>query len=271
MELKLTLSNPRFNTAIPVDYQYYLSSWVYGVLEKGDAAYSKFLHEQGYAVANDSLKRFKLFCFSGLEIAAYQLDRDRELLYIQSEQFCLYLRFHIGDALENFIAGVFKDQTLILKTGFDTTASFEIVRVETSWIKQTENQAWIATKSPIVLSTKSETGHEQYLSPLDEGYTHVFFHNLLDKFKATGADLPPFWDVDKFGLEIVNKRLVRSKLVRIRKNNREDIRVKGYHYEFKIIAPSEIIQVGLEAGFGKYSASGFGFSVVRTIGKKVEK
>ena len=36
-------------------------------------------------------------------------------------------------------------------------------------------------------------------------------------------------------------------------------KVRGYYYEFEIKAPAEIIEIGLNAGFGSMNALGFGF------------
>ena len=72
MELKITFSNPGNNTVIPIDYQYYLSSWMYKIINDGDAEYATFLHDTGYKVqsttsnddkAFESSRVFKLFNF----------------------------------------------------------------------------------------------------------------------------------------------------------------------------------------------------------------
>lgn len=59
-QIKFRLEGKR--QVLPLNYQYPLSSWIYKVLEKGDAALSGFLHREGYRLENG--KTFKLFTFS---------------------------------------------------------------------------------------------------------------------------------------------------------------------------------------------------------------
>jgi CRISPR-associated endoribonuclease Cas6 len=47
MELQLRLQTIHGN-AIPINYQYELSSWIYKVIERADAQYSDFLHNKGF-------------------------------------------------------------------------------------------------------------------------------------------------------------------------------------------------------------------------------
>jgi CRISPR/Cas system endoribonuclease Cas6 (RAMP superfamily) len=42
MELKLTFKNDNSKgTDIPIDYQYFVASWIYSIISKGDAEYEK--------------------------------------------------------------------------------------------------------------------------------------------------------------------------------------------------------------------------------------
>jgi len=56
-QIKFRLEGKR--QVLPLNYQYPLSSWIYKVLQKGDAGLSDFLHREGYRLENG--KTFKLF------------------------------------------------------------------------------------------------------------------------------------------------------------------------------------------------------------------
>jgi CRISPR-associated endoribonuclease Cas6 len=43
-----------------MDYQYYISAWIYKVLGKADAGFAGFLHSEGY---RDGLKASSCFVF----------------------------------------------------------------------------------------------------------------------------------------------------------------------------------------------------------------
>ncbi len=58
MELRLTLKCLDTTPVLPINYQYELSAWIYGVLRKADAAYATFLHHRGYSAGQKLLELF---------------------------------------------------------------------------------------------------------------------------------------------------------------------------------------------------------------------
>ncbi|MCU0430987.1 MAG: hypothetical protein MUF42_13565 [Cytophagaceae bacterium] len=71
MILNLTFENPQAISAIPLNYQYYLGSWVYKIIAEGDHDFARFLHQKGYV---QGAKNFKLFTFSMLQVPEYRLE-----------------------------------------------------------------------------------------------------------------------------------------------------------------------------------------------------
>jgi CRISPR-associated endoribonuclease Cas6 len=270
MELKITFSNPNSNSNIPIDYQYFLSSWMYKVISEGDEKYAAFLHDTGYRASSPSghgttmeapttatSRVFKLFNFSNLHIPKFKIEK--EILYIQSGTISLKARFKVDTALENFVKGLFTGQSLTIKNGFNRMAEFAITSVETSIIHAEEDTIQLKALSPIVVSKKRPDGSEEYLSPEHEEYEHLFFHNLLGKYTAAGGQLKSEWQDAVYSFKLNKNRKVQSKLISISKPNQAPIKVKGYLFEFELQAPSELIEIGLLAGFGKENAMGFGF------------
>lgn len=267
MELKITFSNPTPNTPIPIDYQYYLSSWMYKIISKGDEEYAAFLHNTGYKTPSSSTtldaptfgttRVFKLFNFSNLHIPKFRIEKD--LIYIQNETISLKARFKVDKAVENFIKGLFTGQSLTIKNGFNQMAEFAVISVETDITKIEETALQLKALSPIVISKKRTDGTDEYLSPEHEEYEQIFFHNLLGKYMAAGEQLKPEWQDSVHSFRLNWNKKVQSKLISITKPNKSPIKVKGYLYEFELQAPSELIEMGLLAGFGKENAMGFGF------------
>ena len=76
MRFKITLTPDKrvFGYALPINYQYELSSFIYHTLACANAEYSTWLHENGFVT---DTKRFKLFSFSNLIFPAYKIVSDR--------------------------------------------------------------------------------------------------------------------------------------------------------------------------------------------------
>jgi CRISPR-associated endoribonuclease Cas6 len=261
MEIKLSFRNPGSNTSIPIDYQYYLASWVYSVIKSGDEQYATFLHEQGYKPHESSNKLFKLFCFSNLLVDSYSIQKHRSLLTIHDDVFHLRMRFKVDETLENFIKGIFTDQRLTLKSSFNEMVHFDITSVETTRLTIPEDKARIRTLSPIFLS-KIVDNNTKYLSPEDKEFENTLFQNLLDKYIAAGGTIPQEWTNATQKISLPPYVKIRSKKNDIKKGSDRPIEVKSYTFDFDIEAPKELIEIGLLAGFGRDNAMGFGYGEV---------
>lgn len=285
MELTLTFSNPAHNAKIPIDYQYFLSSWMYKIIHEGDEGYGDFLHNRGYKVPSNGRidstisdttiiaelkgsKVFKLFNFSNLLLPKLKIIKEENLILVQSDSFKLKVRFKIDAALEHFIKGLFTGQSLTLKNGFDSMCSFDISSVESKQVNLDKEKVIIKLLSPIVISKRRTDSSEEYLSPTHEDYERLFFKNLLDKYLASGGQLNPQWQDATHQFRLLDPDAVRSKLITISKPHQRPIKVKGYLCKFELHAPVEILETGLLAGFGKDNAMGFGFGEVENLNYK---
>lgn len=124
MQFRLTLTGP-IGQLIPINYQYPLSACIYKIIERADAAYSLFLHNQGHH-SPGRLKSFKLFTFSNLSMPCRRID-DR--LQIQSNQAEMQIAFHIPETAEKFVIGIFKDQRVEIADKY-SKAAFTVSQVE---------------------------------------------------------------------------------------------------------------------------------------------
>ncbi|MFA5535318.1 MAG: CRISPR-associated endoribonuclease Cas6, partial [Mariniphaga sp.] len=82
MRIKLTLNRTTKQRMLPMDYQYYISAWIYKVLFQADKNFAQFLHEKGYGQSDTKL--YKLFCFSRLNFGKPKLWKEKKLFEIAS-------------------------------------------------------------------------------------------------------------------------------------------------------------------------------------------
>ncbi len=253
MRFKLIFAvNTHRNPILPFNYQYELSSWIYKIIRKADEEYAYFLHQDGY---ESNQKSFKFFCFSNLLIPQYKVVKDVGFL-LQSHQIALFVSFYVDKAAEKFVTGLFENQQGSIGTQ-EVQLDFRVERIETAPIRLNKEKVTLQTLSPLVIAQKNQQAKKKYLSPLDNGFKELFINNLLEKYKASRKEIPPAWQNYPFSLE-ANEKSVRSKLITIKQNTSNPIRVKGYLFDFTLQAPRELLEVGLAAGFGNENAQGFG-------------
>ena len=267
MRIKITFKLSGRRQVLPLNYQYPLSAWVYKVLARGDKKFSEFLHEVGYKMENQ--KTFKLFTFSNLQfpVNTYRIIRGSDRMEIFSRKAFLMLAFQIPVAAEKFVVGLFNEQKAEIG---DRISKIEMEVGTIEMLKEPEftSRMTIRSLSPIVVTRKTETDkYEQYLKPGDPDYEQLFFKNLTDKHNAfqrqTQQETEGF-DPNNLHFRCLTKN-PRSQLQLIKAFTDAEVKVRGYRYEFEIIAPPALITTGLNSGFGAMNALGFGFGEV--VGK----
>lgn len=238
-------------------------SWIYGRLHETDQAYAQFLHQSGYQT-NYSLKNFKHFTFSNFEISRLSkpIKAGDSCMWLSNEPIRVLVSFFIDKAAEDFIIGLFRNQTLSI---YDTMyqASFNIERIE-SLPNQvfTDKAVVLQTISPMVVARKKTDGNDEYLSPEDTDFAAYFAFNLIEKYnslhkEAIKVDIGTAAQLIKF--KLLNKEKMKSRLVYIKQDKISETKVRAYNnFCFELTAPSEVLEVGFWGGFGKHSANGFG-------------
>jgi CRISPR-associated endoribonuclease Cas6 len=235
---------------LPINYQYEFSAWIYKVLYQGDKAFAGWLHEQGYAYGK---KRFKLFTFSQLE-TYYKIFKDRfKLLSDEAE---LIVTFHIDEAVQHFISGLFKDRQFSIGDK-RSRVSFEVQTVETLQEPVFKEEMVFKALSPICVSKPVDNNGKlraKYLMPGDEDFELRFINNLFSRYKAlnrngmTGSE----------GIEVNVKGKAKSRLIKIKADTPAQTKVRGSLFNFTCKAPAELLRLGYEAGFGEKNSLGFG-------------
>ena len=263
MRFTLTLRPLTNKQPLIFNYQYPFMAWVYGRLNEADQQYAEFLHQKGYQV-NHSLKNFKHFTFSNFQITrlAQPIKSGDSYMKLSEEPVKVLVSFYIDKAAEDFIVGLFRNQTVSI---YDNShrASFNIERIESLPIENFENQSVILqTLSPIVVARKKADGKDEYLSPEDPEFAAYFAYNLMEKYNSVNPDAMKV-DVETAArlvkFRLLKKDKLKSRLVAIKQDKASETKVRAFtNFSFEVSAPAEVLEVGFLGGFGKHCANGFG-------------
>lgn len=253
MRFKITLNRTGRQRMLPMDYQYYLSAWIYKVIGKADPEFSNFLHSEGYT---SGYKQFKLFNYSPLNFGRPTLWKEKTLFEIHTDQLSLSVSFHLAEAAEKFIIGLFNNQQLYIGdqfNGLDLVVA-QVERLPDPEIATTMNYRAV---SPVVICLKDENSkYAQYLSPFDDGYNDSIRKNLWTKYGSIPNRTSEPKD-QNFRFKL--KGEPKSKLVTIKPYTPKQSKVRGFVFEFTLTCPAEIQQLILNCGIGEKNAMGFGW------------
>lgn len=242
MRLKVTLK-PLEDKFIDMNYNYYLTSIIYKLLNKSNAEFANILHNQGYSVGD---KKFKLFTYSMLNCSKYKIDGS--LIQFQDK-----ITWYISSPVNNFV--LYFAQSLLdenkIKIG---EAEFLVLNVEVLKSLEIRNNMMLKCLSPIVVNTGMVIQGEfkqYYLSPENEKFVENIKNNLLRKYFAFTHKLPA--DLS-FEMKIINiDKCLKGKRISIK-----DSFVKGYTPIFEVKGSEELIKIGYECGFGSKNSMGLG-------------
>ncbi|MBC3787236.1 CRISPR-associated endoribonuclease Cas6 [Spirosoma utsteinense] len=277
MQFRLTLRPVASQTLVPFNYAYRLSAFIYAVLADADKQYADFLHGKGYEFS--STRRFKLFTFSDLIMPNARLDMKAGGLWINSPHIEWVVSFYVDTAAQHFIMGLFQDQRCVIASPKHRAnpgranpgrAEFIIERVEAVPVEIRSQTVQLRTLSPVVIAEKDARGMDQYLHPSDEQFGPLLVSNVLAKYSSIQTAVPageaPADSIDAGSLTY---RLLanagrqaaqpKSRLVTIKEGSREETKVRGYYgFMFELSGPSELLELAVLAGVGRYNAEGFG-------------
>lgn len=253
MRLRITFSQGGKKQLIPINYNYFISSFLYRTIETADPAYSEWLHDCGYASGS---KTFKFFTFSGLHIPERELVHN-SYINVLSPKIELTVSMLSEKAVENFVIGMFENKKLKIHNNC-ASSEFDIYTVEQIPDPQFTSDMTFRTMSPMVISKNviyRDRPSAKYLSPDDEDFEDYFVRNLNEKYCALpvkhSQEIPA---IESF--ECIDT--AKSRLVTIREGLPEQTKVKGYIFSFRLKGSPELMKLGYEAGFGNSCSLGFG-------------
>lgn len=252
MRFSITLTRTGKQRMLPIDYQYYLSAWIYKVIENADPVFADFLHSTGYTGGSH---QFKLFCYSPLELGKPTLWKEKALLELNTDTVYLQVSFLLPEAAEKFIVGLFKSQSVYLGdrfNGIDLLVSSIEHLPEPAFTEKVRYRAI----SPVVISFLPEgKKYSTYLAPDNGGYKDLLTQHLNRKYQSIPGVDPSFG----FNLVFSLLNTPRSKLVTIKPYSPQQSKVRGYLFNFDLTAPPEIHRMIYSSGFAEKNSTGFGW------------
>ncbi len=252
---------------LPVNYNYFLSSAIYNLLQFGKPEFSKFLHDKGFRLEN---KSYKLFTFA-LQFEKFALQGDK--LELLSPNATLFVSSPlIDDFLKSMVIGAFRRKSFTLKIN-EQEFLFDVIQIEKTPQPEFKEEMKFTMLTPMVLSTKEKdsTKNSQYYIRFSDDINlinKIFNNNLKNKFKLIkrreydGEDLIFEWDRNYINRALSKNKRITKKISIFSGNNVID--VIGNLAPFRLRGNPELIEIGYEAGFGEKNSMGFG--MVKAVG-----
>jgi CRISPR-associated endoribonuclease Cas6 len=258
MRIQITFNRTGKQRMLPMDYQYFISAWIYKVLKQADQDFASFLHEKGYG--NSPHKLYKLFCFSRLNFGKPKLWKERKLFEINSSGISLEVSFDVPEVATTFIKGLFMEQDFFLGNRFNGI-DMKVTNVEALPETQYVETMHYRLLSPWVVGFKPKNAKQaQYLKPEDEGFLKLSEKHILEKYNNTRQKtLSP----DKISLNPFPP-YKRSGFL-IKPDTPQQTRVVGNIFDFELTAPVEVHQMAWNAGVSEKGTLGFGWVELQTI------
>ena len=236
---------------LPINYNYFLASAIYGFLRESDPEYANFLHQDGYELEN---RRFKLFTFSQLMAKRREIRGDQ--IHFRSP-LTWYVSSSQEPFLENFAAALIGVGILQIEGHRLQVQDVEVLRQP-----RFEPQMTFRCLSPITMSTVREREGKlakHYCLPDDPQFSELVRQNLIRKYKAVYQH-PPTEEsfAMTFDQAYIEKREGRvTRLV-----DYKSVKIRGVVSPFHVIGAPALIRVGYECGFGDKNSAGFGMAEV---------
>ncbi|NOZ24544.1 MAG: hypothetical protein GXO94_00375 [Nitrospirae bacterium] len=274
MRITLTLRPVRRDVTLPVNYNYFLTTMIYGILGRSSEDFSSFLHDEGFKLGG-SRKGFKLFTYSMLMGKDVSVSGDRILFGGDN------VRWHISSPVDAFvehlIAGVFAAGQEIRIGPEGAEASFLIERVETQPVPVFKESMRFTCLSPVTVSkvvdgvfppggsngwsrssdSCGRRGHSRchYIRPWEEGFSDAVRRNLEKKHELLTGFRP---DSPDFSIRIDEEYMNRRAGKIMKKINFKGTDIVGFLAPFEVRGNPDLIRVGYETGFGEKGSMGFG-------------
>ena len=241
---------------LPINYNYFLASAIYGFLRESDPEYADFLHQDGYELEN---RRFKLFTFSQLMAKRREIREDQ--IHFRSP-LTWYVSSSQEPFLENFAAALMGVGILQIEGHRLRVQDVEVLRQPRFGPQMT-----FRCLSPITMSTMRERDGQlgtHYCLPDDPKFSELVRQNLIRKYEAAHRQPPTEKSFAMtFDQAYMNKREGRvTRLV-----NYKGIRIRGVVSPFHVIGAPELIRIGYECGFGDKNSAGFGMVEISKKGR----
>ncbi len=251
MRLKIYLEPSKNHFVIPINYQYHLSSAIYRIFMNGSKEVSNWLHNVGYK--DEKGRTLKLFNFSNLHFERYTIEKNLINCFgVTSLYFSSPLETNL---VKFFIDGVFKEP-IVKITNQSETLNFRIKTIELQEELKPNKLMNYKLLTPASVSIQSNTNGDKsikYLNPNDQDFVMRLTNNLKKKFRILNGNE----NAEDISI-LIKPESVKSKLITIKEGSPQEIKVKGYLFDFKMQAQPEIHRIAYYCGIGEKNSLGFG-------------
>lgn len=184
MRFLLSLYTNDYQPVIPLNYQYPLSAAIYKIIQRADASFSTFLHNTGYGQG----KSFKLFTFSDIH-TPFKINGDRMQMLNNKAQ--LTVCFHVTQAAENFIKGLFMQQQLGIadkkSKALFTVQQVEAVNTGLEGLHNKIKTITLQSLSPVVTGRKNKRAYKiSFAANCSRGYAQLALGAGLSLYNSIG-------------------------------------------------------------------------------------
>lgn len=236
---KQIILKPDKNGEISYNYQHEVLKNIYKLMKLADEKKTKMLHNKGCRV--DTGHVFKLFNYTLLfEDAIFTKtgitcnENTKVKLVISGKK----------EIIENILRGLLVSPKLEVD-GF----IFNFVKVVNDKRVNFEEVTFYKAMSPVIVSTKTDEGDKEYLTPYNPKYFENLANNLKRKYKLV-------YNKDYLGeifFEIDDLLEMKDKFVRIKQGG-----VRGNEYSIWVQAEKEMQKIIYYLGLGQNSSTGCG-------------
>ncbi len=242
------------NQELSIFYRYHLQGLIFGYLRSSHKVLAALLHNIGFPY--NGRARFKFFCFSGLVFETpLKLPKGREHFWIRNMTAKLYISSAMDDFIKHLLFGLFKKGEFI-RIGRSKGRVLEVAVLEP--IQAESEMVLKPVFSPIVMKLykRNEKGR-LFLESDDKEFGIKLKENLIKKYEIFYQEPPENKHLDFEFLEH------RTAPVPIKKKLEDGSWYRGESIgnigKFRVKGSRELIQMGLDCGFGSQNSMGCGF------------
>lgn len=258
--IAIALQSKQGQQLMPFNYQYPLSAAIHTIMRKSDSEFASFFHNVGYG-----RERYKLFTFSEIDVT-FTSKGDRMLLLGQNAS--LKVCFHIPEAAEHFIRGLFLSELLVIGDN-RSQVSFRIRDIENCLPNLSGSANDIVSVivellSPLVVSypKKEKSVPSVYYSPYEKNFTDRLIFHWIQKYKSISSEshseIEKLRDQIKATLIFFNNP-PRERTITIREGENGAQIIRGYtRFKIRLTAPKKMIDLALNSGLGVKNSVGMG-------------
>ncbi|AUW94345.1 CRISPR-associated endoribonuclease Cas6 [Sulfobacillus thermotolerans] len=247
MRVLMELTSKKAELIVPFHYTEWLQAAIYSAMGQPVA---QAVHDVGFPVDNRALK---LFTFSRL-LGKYRVGRETLSF---SSPVKLVVASPLKIMIQEFVnAIVFRNE---FRLGPEVLTLSQIT-VDNSQVDKPYVR--VKTLSPIsthsTLSKGDGSKYTVYYHPREQEFSQFLHQNLVRKYLAIHGQP---WRASDVRVHITGKTESKMNIVYYK-----DTIIKGYSGVFDISGPVELLQTGMDAGFGDRSSLGFG--LVELMGRR---